>query len=109
MNFRTALAEAELQYNENHKSISVILKLKLSRVPEVLKSYTNEVHALIWTTTPWTLPSNQAVCYNPTLNYSLVQNKNNFEMYIIASELVDEVSKSIKSDLTTVLSFLGKY
>ncbi|CAG2102303.1 unnamed protein product, partial [Medioppia subpectinata] len=57
---RTALAEAELQYNEQHISKSVYVKFKLSTVPPILEKY-SDISALIWTTTPWTLPANQAI------------------------------------------------
>ena len=61
--FRTALAEAEVEY-QDHISQSVYVKFKLKGEPNTF--------VLIWTTTPWTLPANLAVAFNPELHYSLV-------------------------------------
>jgi isoleucyl-tRNA synthetase len=72
---RTALAEAEVEY-EDHSSPSIYVEFPLSpgsaaelasRVPE-LKG--REVSALIWTTTPWTIPSNLAVAFHPEYDYA---------------------------------------
>lgn len=61
--FRTALAEAEVEYLD-HISQSVYVKFRLKGEPNTF--------VLIWTTTPWTLPANLAVAFNPELHYSLV-------------------------------------
>ncbi|XP_022911391.2 isoleucine--tRNA ligase, mitochondrial isoform X1 [Onthophagus taurus] len=103
---RTALAEAELEYKDNHKSTAIIIKLKLNQIPDVLKEHKN-IFALIWTTTPWTLPSNQAVCYNPNLSYSLVQNQTSLEHYILSTKLIEDVSKKLGSELTVLNTFQG--
>ncbi len=71
---RTALAEAEVEY-EDHTSPSIYVEFPLpeanadalvSRVPELAG---RAVSVLIWTTTPWTIPSNLAVAFNPELDY----------------------------------------
>lgn len=105
---RTALAEAELQYNDNHISKSVYLKMKLVEFPDILKSYGKNIFALVWTTTPWTLPSNQAICYNPDLMYSLVKSKSSSEVYVVASELISDISKILKTELQVLVNFVGK-
>src|SRR6185369_7108322 len=53
---KTALAEAEIEYDERHTSPSVYVKFAL---PEA------GLFAVIWTTTPWTLPANLAIAYHP--------------------------------------------
>jgi isoleucyl-tRNA synthetase len=72
---RTALAEAEVEY-ENHTSPSIYVEFPLSaqgqadlaaRVPELAG---REVSALIWTTTPWTIPSNLALAFHPESMYA---------------------------------------
>ena len=72
----TALAEAEVEY-EDHSSPSIYVEFPLdptsheelvSRVPEVKG---REVATLIWTTTPWTIPSNLAVAFHPSFVYGL--------------------------------------
>lgn len=105
---KTALAEAELQYNDNHISKSVYLKMKLVDVPELFKSYGSEFYALIWTTTPWTLPSNQAICFNPDLKYSLVKLGNKEDIFIVASELINEVGQTLKTKFEVLDHFEGK-
>ncbi len=71
---RTALAEAEVEY-EDHVSPSIDVEFPLAegsraelaaRVPELAG---REVSALIWTTTPWTIPSNLAIAFHPEYTY----------------------------------------
>src|SRR5262249_54250812 len=75
---RTALAEAEVEYEE-HASPSIYVEFPLSadsadelasRVPE-LKG--RDVSVLIWTTTPWTIPSNLAIAFHPEFDYAAYQ------------------------------------
>jgi isoleucyl-tRNA synthetase len=72
---RTALAEAEVEY-EDHSSPSIYVEFPLnpdsagelgSRVPGLAG---RDVSVLIWTTTPWTIPSNLAIAFNPELDYA---------------------------------------
>ena len=72
---RTALAEAEVEY-EDHTSPSIYVEFSLSpesagdlgaRVPALAG---RSVSVLIWTTTPWTIPSNLAVAFHPELDYA---------------------------------------
>src|SRR6185369_944051 len=72
---RTALAEAEVEYAD-HSSPSIYVEFPLAeasaselaqRVPS-LKG--RQVSVLIWTTTPWTIPSNLAVAFHPDLDYA---------------------------------------
>lgn len=67
------------------------------------------MYALIWTTTPWTLPSNQAICYNPKLSYSLVKNITKNEYYIVATNLISAISKTLSSELQVIKSLQGTY
>lgn len=64
---RSAIAESELEYNPEHKSCSIYLKISLTRCSDRLVkklSYNCNVYAIIWTTNPWTIFSNEAVAYN---------------------------------------------
>src|SRR5438445_2030321 len=72
---RTALAEAEVEY-EDHTSPSIYVEFPLApdssddlaaRVPALAG---REVSVLIWTTTPWTIPSNLAVAFHPEFDYA---------------------------------------
>jgi isoleucyl-tRNA synthetase len=72
---RTALAEAEIEY-EDHSSPSIYVEFPLApasagelgtRVPALAG---RDVSVLIWTTTPWTIPSNLAVAFHPDFDYA---------------------------------------
>ncbi|MCP4714101.1 MAG: isoleucine--tRNA ligase, partial [Deltaproteobacteria bacterium] len=71
---RTALAEAEVEY-EDHESPSVYVKFPLisdlsDRLPGLQGK---DVSVLIWTTTPWTLPANLGICVHPDFEYVAVK------------------------------------
>ena len=65
----TALADAEVEYAD-HVSHSIYVKFEIKKYPEVL-SGEKDVSVLIWTTTPWTLPANVALAFNPGMEYVL--------------------------------------
>ncbi|KAK2161356.1 hypothetical protein LSH36_118g05020 [Paralvinella palmiformis] len=107
---RTALAEAELEYNENHQSTSVYVKFPLTNISEILRrDFADEgkVFAVIWTTTPWTLPANKAICYNNDISYSLVEDPRNDNVYLISSKLVENLSKALQTELKTISHLEG--
>jgi isoleucyl-tRNA synthetase len=87
---RTALAEAEVQY-ETHTSPSVYVRYKLTSdaaaVHEALPG--KDVYAVIWTTTPWTLPASQAIAFNPGMEYVALETAGG--TYILAQALLSEV------------------
>ena len=78
---RTALAEAEVEY-QDHVSQSVYVKFPVVGQPGT--------SILIWTTTPWTLPANLAVAFNSQFHYSLILA--NGESYIVSNALLSQVS-----------------
>ncbi|GAB0095594.1 Isoleucyl-tRNA synthetase [Sergentomyia squamirostris] len=95
---RTALAEAELEYDSNFKSPSLYLRLHVQE-----QNLTDrKLWALIWTTTPWTLLSNQAVCFNQDLEYSIVSEQDSSDAYIAASDLLPEVRKLFSTPLEVI-------
>ncbi|EFY86671.1 putative isoleucine--tRNA ligase [Metarhizium acridum CQMa 102] len=73
---RTALAEAELEYREDHVSHAAYVRLPivsdLSSIP-ALAGFDGPIYAAIWTTTPWTLPANKAIAVHDKLLYSLLR------------------------------------
>ncbi|MBC6444473.1 MAG: isoleucine--tRNA ligase [Alphaproteobacteria bacterium GM202ARS2] len=66
---QTALADAEVDYKE-HTSTTVVVRFAVqsSPIPELA-----DASALIWTTTPWTLPSNRAIAYGEAIDYVAVR------------------------------------
>lgn len=60
--------------NLGPQSTSVYVALKLETTSPALEvEQGQEVHCLVWTTTPWSLVANRAVCYHPSMSYSLVR------------------------------------
>src|SRR5450631_245102 len=66
----TALAEAEVEY-EDHTSPSIWVRYKVVEQPAPTLPQEGDFYALVWTTTPWTLPASKALAFNPKLNYAL--------------------------------------
>ena len=95
----TALAEAEVEY-ENHTSPSIYVKFPFATDPKELANgwevpfgpQVKQVSIVIWTTTPWTLPANQAVCTHPAFDYSFVETGD--QVYVVASKLIDSFLKT---------------
>ncbi len=93
----SALAEAEVEYQDK-TSFSIDVRYPAAD-PEALlnlfdaKASTDPVSVVIWTTTPWTLPSSQAVSVHPELDYELlaVEGGQGRELLVLAAELADSV------------------
>jgi isoleucyl-tRNA synthetase len=78
---KTALAEAEIEYEDiTSTQIDVAFEIVESPFRELVGAY-----ALIWTTTPWTIPVNQAIAYGPDVEYVLVQYAD--RKYLVAEDL----------------------
>ncbi|KAK0427650.1 hypothetical protein QR680_010346 [Steinernema hermaphroditum] len=102
---KSALAESELEYNDKHKSISVYyrfpfinLTLDSAGLSHLKTKKTAHIYALIWTTTPWTIPLNSCICYSESARYVLIESKNNKgnpirDLYIVAEALLPEIQK----------------
>ncbi len=95
---RTALAEAEVEYAD-HVSQSVYVKFPV-------KGRENEF-AVIWTTTPWTLPANLAIAVKPELIYVRAKTSAG-ETWILAEGLVEQVAKACGVELTVQEKMLGR-
>ncbi|MBI3472939.1 MAG: isoleucine--tRNA ligase, partial [Candidatus Solibacter usitatus] len=83
---RTALAEAEVEY-ENHSSPSIWVRFRLLSAPGLAGQLPDlPAYGLIWTTTPWTIPANLAIAYHPKFEYVAVEVKG--EVYVVAADLL---------------------
>ncbi|MBE6553552.1 MAG: isoleucine--tRNA ligase [Ruminococcaceae bacterium] len=84
----TALAEAEIEYKTD-KCTSIYVKFALKDDQGKLAGVcdTNKTYFIIWTTTTWTLPGNQAIALNPIEDYAIVKAANG-EYYVVAEALV---------------------
>ncbi len=85
----TALAEAEIEYDE-HISPSIYVSFPIKKLNKNFPQIENP-YAIIWTTTPWTLPSNLAITVHPYFRYLFFKSKNNW--YLVCEELLQKVSQ----------------
>ncbi len=106
---KTALADAEVEY-QDHKSDTIYASfpIKSSNIKEL-----NDSDVIIWTTTPWTIPANRALAYNESLEYLLIEIKDdgNFKnkKIILAEALLESVVKDCKiKNFKTLKKFKGK-
>lgn len=89
-NCETALAEAEVEYAD-HTSPSIFVKFRVTDSKCLLGD--QPAYFIIWTTTPWTLVANLAVCLHPALDYSLLSNGK--ETLIMATDLVESCTEKL--------------
>jgi isoleucyl-tRNA synthetase len=99
---RTALAEAEVEY-DNHQSPSIYVSFKLAKdalekLPELVG---REASIVIWTTTPWTLPANFAVACHPNFDYVATEIAG--QIYIIAKNCLDSFVKMLGAEDVKIL------
>ena len=98
---QTALAEAEIEYADDPCTTLFVKfavkddKGKLSQYCDLSKTY-----FVIWTTTPWTIPGNMAICLNAEYDYVLLQNLNE-EVYVLAKDLAESVCKAAHIDFAS--------
>ena len=85
---KTALAEAEIEYG-NESSPAIFVRFEMTTVPEGLEAWEGKLDVAIWTTTPWTLPADDAVILHPTEAYVAVEHDG--RAYIMAEALVEKL------------------
>lgn len=120
---QTALAEAELEYPENHVSRSIYAAFKMTKLaakggkvePALaeLEPLAKNLWVAIWTTTPWTIPGNLAVSVNPDLEYAAVKPEADFSKgteknFLVAAEAVERLSATLGTKLTVIAKVKGK-
>jgi isoleucyl-tRNA synthetase len=97
----TPLAKSEIAMEDSYKKVkdeTLTIKFKLKD---------EDVYALAWTTTPWTLPANLALTVNPNLNYVYLKDKSDGTVYLLAKSLVSKFFKS-EADYEIVKEILGE-
>ncbi|MBB6091346.1 isoleucyl-tRNA synthetase [Povalibacter uvarum] len=98
---RSALAEAEVEY-EDKNSPAIDVRFAVKDTADLAKRFgaqgssASRASLVIWTTTPWTLPANQAVALGADIKYSLIDTGS--ELLVLASELAEAVLK--RADVT---------
>jgi isoleucyl-tRNA synthetase len=104
---RTALAEAEVEYKD-HSSPSIWVRFALTSDPAKIHPDLagRNVYGLIWTTTPWTMPANMAIAYNPKYVYAAVDVGG--DVYIVAEDLLKITAEKCGwSEYKVVATFQG--
>ncbi len=107
---KTALAEAEVEYKE-HKSVTIWVMFHVKHSKNKLLEGANIV---IWTTTPWTIPSNRAIAFGENIEYGVYEVKSVLEdspakvgaKLVMAQSLADDVMKQGKIEEFELLETL---
>lgn len=99
---RTATAVSEVEYKD-HTSPSIDVKLKAES-----DLFPKNTFFIIWTTTPWTLPANEAICLNADLEYGLFKVSSLDEHWVLAKELQESLENRANVSLDLVKTFKGK-
>ncbi len=109
---KTALAEAEVEYHD-HQSDQVWVKFPIiGRDPkkngnvEAIGERLNDTNVVIWTTTPWTLPGNRAICFSSKIDYVQMEvtkaPEDNWarvgEKFLVAASLIEQVKSAARID-----------
>ena len=94
----TALAEAEVEYAD-HTSTSIYVRFKfddegVNKIGQLVDLPNKNVYAIIWTTTPWTIPSNMAISMHPRFEYSFFDYKG--DVYVVATDLLGSFLKDVE-------------
>ena len=111
----TALAEAEVEYAD-HTSTSIYVRFKFDDEStnkinsKILGGKSDkDIYAIIWTTTPWTIPSNMAISMHPKFEYTFFEYKG--DVYVVAQELLGAFLNDVEweeKDIKVVGSCVGQ-
>lgn len=109
----SALAEAEVEYKDK-QSFAIDVRFAVKSPADFLAKFEGldpsaqelPVSVVIWTTTPWTLPSNQAVSLHGELEYALVQCDvgKGAELLVLASDMVEDIMQRYQADSFKILA-----
>ena len=108
----TALAEAEVEYAD-HTSTSIYVRFKFDeeateKIGKLVDLPNENVYTVIWTTTPWTIPSNMAISMHPRFDYTFFTYKN--DVYVIAQGLLASFLEGVnweEKDINVIGSVKG--
>lgn len=108
----TALAEAEVEYAD-HTSTSIYVRFKFDdestkKIQNLIGTENSSIYSVIWTTTPWTIPSNMAISMHPKFEYTFFEKGG--EVYVIAQGLLGAFLADVQweeSDINVIGSCTG--
>lgn len=99
----SALAEAEVEYeNKTSDAIYVGFDVVGRENLSAIANLDGKLQAVIWTTTPWTLPANQAIAVHGELDYAVVKSEKGH--FIITLDLVDDFAKNVSLQSVEILA-----
>lgn len=109
----TALAEAEVEYAD-HTSTSIYVRFKFDeesteKINKIVDLGGKDAYAIIWTTTPWTIPSNMAISMHPKFEYTWFEKDG--DVYVVAQELLGSFLSDVEwqeSDIKVIGSCVGQ-
>ncbi len=96
---QTALADAEVEYMDK-KSTSIYVAFQVKSTPV---EFLSDAYCVIWTTTPWTIPGNRAICYAGDSIYCLLNA--NGKRILIAKDLVEDFCKTTSIEVELIREF----
>ncbi len=104
---QTVLAAAEIEYrDQKDPSVYVLFTLPVDVIKAIDHSLQDKrVHAVIWTTTPWTLPLNRAVLVNPAAAYSIVGWQDQY--LLLGASLIEQFSALLEAPLSVIKTISG--
>lgn len=113
---RSALAEAELIYKDDHVSHSVFVNFDLDKnntknekLQALFASVGNEpVKVLVWTTTPWTLTANMGIAVHPDLKYVITRSAAS-EVVIVSKERLEALAEILGEGTEVVAELTGSF
>ena len=103
----TALAEAELEYKDDHISTAAFVKYPMRKLPKAARCFEEDLlSALVWTTTPWTLPANKAIAFHSELDYAVVRSERNGNL-LVAKARIEEIERVCKENFSVLCIIRG--
>ena len=105
----TALADAEVEYNDSHVSSAIYVAFPITTIPSsfAYAKELEEAQVVIWTTTPWTIPGNMAICLNERIEYIIASD--NVRKILVAKDLLEQVNKETEKEFKAITeAFPGK-
>jgi isoleucyl-tRNA synthetase len=110
---KTALAEAEVEY-EDIVSTQIDVAFEIVESPALeragilqdIRKNDGKLYAIVWTTTPWTIPVNQAIAYGNDIDYLVFNDGGTGNWYLIAQPLVEKVEERSRRSLFEPFSYI---
>ncbi len=104
----SALAEAEVEYQDIvSDAVDVLFKFSSDSSTKKLKEkdLTKDLYAVIWTTTPWTLPANQAVAVGNDIEYAIIDIDD--KLILVAKDLIGSLSNKLKIKSAKIITYIN--